>query len=81
MKTFGYAQKKSSLKGSASSKKLGESGILFNVWKAGMSYCMCPCSGFIVMMWTIDHNRPKCAVKVTYQSDKVSLLLFLWVEI
>lgn len=42
MKTFGYAQKKSSLKGSTSSKKLGESGILFNVWKAveDMRYCM-----------------------------------------
>lgn len=42
MKTFGYAQKKSSLKGSRSSKKLGKSDILFNVWKAveDMSYCM-----------------------------------------
>lgn len=34
MKTVGYAQKKSSLKGSRSSKKMGESDILFNVWKA-----------------------------------------------
>lgn len=42
MKTFGYAQKKSSLKGRTSSKNLGESGILFNVWNAAedMSYCM-----------------------------------------
>lgn len=42
MKTVGYAQKKSSLKGSRSSKKMGESDILFNVWKAveDMSYCM-----------------------------------------
>jgi len=42
MKTFGYAQKKSSLKGSASSKKLGISDIPFNVWKAveDMRYCM-----------------------------------------
>lgn len=42
MKTFGYAQKESFLKGSASSKKLRESHILFNVWKdvEDMSYCM-----------------------------------------
>lgn len=43
MKTFGYAQKKSSLsKARRSSKNVGESGILFNVWKAveDMSYCM-----------------------------------------
>lgn len=42
MKTVGYAQKKPSLKGSRSSKKMGESDILFNVWKAveDMSYCM-----------------------------------------
>lgn len=42
MKTVGYALKKSPLKGSTSSKTMGESDILFNVWKAveDMSYCM-----------------------------------------
>lgn len=34
MKTFGYAQKKSSFKDSISSKKWRESDILFNVWKS-----------------------------------------------
>lgn len=38
--TFGYAQKKPSLKRSASSKKSGESEILFHVWISSevMSY-------------------------------------------
>lgn len=57
MKTVGYAQKESSLKGSRSSKKMGESDILFNVWKAveDMSYyiLVCPCSGSsVVMLYT-----------------------------
>lgn len=52
MKTFGYAQKKSSLKGSISSKNCRESDILFNVWMAAED-TSCVLIFFLMSGWSL----------------------------